>query len=111
MDPPSILMETKGHLMLKKSHPINEALTLYNVCKCCEFHKQNRCTTAECIEPKKALRELANKGQIGRFLKRGHGAFRKGPIQSHRELWEKECSNEVLAPIAGGYTEGVFHTI
>ncbi|KAJ8436394.1 hypothetical protein Cgig2_005222 [Carnegiea gigantea] len=70
------------------------------------FRLHNGCTTTECRELKKALYELANRGQIDRFLKRGQGAFRKGPIQSHKELREKECSNEVVAPIAGGYIEG-----
>ncbi|KAJ8436391.1 hypothetical protein Cgig2_005219 [Carnegiea gigantea] len=50
------------------------------------FYEENGCTSIECKELKKALHELADKGQIDRFLKTGQGAFHKGPIQSHKEL-------------------------
>ncbi|KAJ8441769.1 hypothetical protein Cgig2_009015 [Carnegiea gigantea] len=39
--------------------------------KYCEFHEQSGHTTTECRELKKALHELADKGQIDRFLKKG----------------------------------------
>ncbi|KAJ8449175.1 hypothetical protein Cgig2_027177 [Carnegiea gigantea] len=42
-----------------------------NVRKCCEFHEQSGHTTTKCRELKKALRKLADKGMIDRFLKRG----------------------------------------
>ncbi|KAJ8427765.1 hypothetical protein Cgig2_024309 [Carnegiea gigantea] len=43
----------------------------HNVQKYYEFHEQNGYTTAECRELRKALHELADKGQINCFLKRG----------------------------------------
>jgi len=39
--------------------------------KYCEFHEQSGHTTTECRELKKVLHELADKGQINRFLKKG----------------------------------------
>jgi len=51
---------------------------LQNARKYYEFHEQNRHTTIECRKLKKSLRELADKGQIDRFLK-------TGPRFLHRE--------------------------
>lgn len=64
-------MEVKGHPMLKKPQPIIVALKLHNTRKYYKFQEQNSYTTAECRELKKALHELADKGHIDRFLKRG----------------------------------------
>jgi len=36
-----------------------------------KFHEKSGHTTTECLELKKTLHELADKGQIDRFLKRG----------------------------------------
>lgn len=54
-DPKSILMEVKEYPTLRY----------------CEFHEQNRHTTAKCRELRKALHEHTNKGQIDRFFERG----------------------------------------
>ncbi|KAJ8424387.1 LOW QUALITY PROTEIN: hypothetical protein Cgig2_000588 [Carnegiea gigantea] len=66
----SILMEVRSHPMLKRPPSMTLAPKPYNAQKYCEFHKQIRHTTAECWEFRKALHELADKGQIDRFLKR-----------------------------------------
>ncbi|KAJ8420799.1 hypothetical protein Cgig2_015787 [Carnegiea gigantea] len=55
----------------ERPQPLTATPKLYNPWKYYEFHKQNRHTTAECRELRNTLHELADKGQIGRFLKRG----------------------------------------
>ncbi|KAJ8424281.1 hypothetical protein Cgig2_011182 [Carnegiea gigantea] len=67
----SILMEVRGHPMLWRPPPMTMPPKPHNARKYCEFHEQNMYTTAECYELKKALHELADKGQIDRFLKKG----------------------------------------
>ncbi|KAJ8433388.1 hypothetical protein Cgig2_019178 [Carnegiea gigantea] len=57
-------------------------------------------TTTECQELKKSLHELAEKGQIDQFLKRGHEPAQPQPR-------DEECSTEVVAIIAGSYAEGM----
>ncbi|KAJ8446584.1 hypothetical protein Cgig2_019737 [Carnegiea gigantea] len=61
---------------------------------------ENGQTTVECQELRKALHELADKGQIDRFLKREARALAA-------ELQDKECSSEIVATITGGYAEGI----
>ncbi|KAJ8424343.1 hypothetical protein Cgig2_022189 [Carnegiea gigantea] len=64
-------------------------------------------TKAKCRELKKALRDLADKGQIDRFLKKGpcflHGE--REPAQPQPR--DEKCSMEVMATTARGYTEGM----
>jgi len=43
----------------------------HNARKYCKFHEQKGHTAAECRELKKALHELADKGQIGHCLTKG----------------------------------------
>ncbi|KAJ8424904.1 hypothetical protein Cgig2_007629 [Carnegiea gigantea] len=61
----------RGHSMLRRLTPMTTPPRQQNSRKHCEFHEQSGHTTTECRELKKALYELANKGQIYRFLKRG----------------------------------------
>ena len=79
----------------------------HNARKCCKFHEQSGHTTAECHELKKELHELADKGQINRFLKKGPRLLRgeREPVQPQSR--DKEWSTKVMATIAGGYAEGV----
>ena len=78
-----------------------------NVQKYCGFHKQNGHITVEYCELKKVLHELADKGQIDCFLKRGphflHGEWEPAQPQP----WDEECSIEVVATITRGCTEGM----
>ncbi|KAJ8423767.1 hypothetical protein Cgig2_023007 [Carnegiea gigantea] len=60
-----------AHPMLKRPPSMTSAPKPHNARKYHEFFEQNRHTTAECQELRKALHELADKGQIDRFLKRG----------------------------------------
>ncbi|KAJ8438678.1 hypothetical protein Cgig2_011861 [Carnegiea gigantea] len=53
-----------------------------NAQKYCEFHEQNGHMITECRELRKALHELADKGQIDRFLKRGPRSSCGGPSRS-----------------------------
>ena len=54
-DHQSILMEVRGHPVLKRSPLMNTTPKPHNDRKYFEFHKQNRQTTAECRELRKAL--------------------------------------------------------
>ncbi|KAJ8426716.1 hypothetical protein Cgig2_004215 [Carnegiea gigantea] len=68
--------------------------------------QQNGHTTVECRELRKALHELANKGQIDYFLKRGPQFLHK-EREPMRLKPQEEYSTEIVATIAGGYTEGI----
>ena len=57
-------MEVRGHPMLRRSLPMTAPLKPQIARKCCEFHEHSKHTTFECRELKKALHELADKGQI-----------------------------------------------
>ncbi|KAJ8438930.1 hypothetical protein Cgig2_012825 [Carnegiea gigantea] len=56
---------------------------------------------------KKALYELADKGQIDWFLKRGPRFLNKECEPARVELREEECSMETVAIIVGVYVEGI----
>ncbi|KAJ8437661.1 hypothetical protein Cgig2_028599 [Carnegiea gigantea] len=88
----------RGHPILRRSPPMTAPPKLQNGRKYCEFHEQRGHTTTECWELKKALHELADKGQIDRFLKRG-------PRPAQPQPRDDECSTEVVATIAGGYAK------
>ncbi|KAJ8441391.1 hypothetical protein Cgig2_009099 [Carnegiea gigantea] len=76
-NPMSILMEARNHPMLKRPPPMTLAPKPHNTRKYYEFHEKNGHTTAECWELRKALHELADKGQIDWFFKRGPRFLRK----------------------------------
>ncbi|KAJ8427574.1 hypothetical protein Cgig2_021719 [Carnegiea gigantea] len=78
-----------------------------NARKYCEFYEQSGDTTTECRELKKALHELADKGQIDRFLKRGPHFLRREQEPVQPQPRDEEGSTEVVATIAGGYAEGM----
>ncbi|KAJ8432677.1 LOW QUALITY PROTEIN: hypothetical protein Cgig2_034003 [Carnegiea gigantea] len=73
----SILMDVKGHTMLRKPQPMTAVPEPYNAWKYCKFHQQNGHSTVRCWELKKTLHELADKGQIDCFLNRGPQSLRK----------------------------------
>ncbi|KAJ8430655.1 hypothetical protein Cgig2_033680 [Carnegiea gigantea] len=60
--------------------------------------------TVKCRKLRKALHKLVDKGQIGRFLKRGPRFLQKEREPKPRD---EECSTEIVATIAGGYIEGI----
>ncbi|KAJ8430519.1 hypothetical protein Cgig2_012918 [Carnegiea gigantea] len=67
------------------------------------IHEQSGHTTTECRELKKALHELADKGQIDRFLKRGSRFLRReqGPAQPQsqdEECWTEQVLTTEQAP-------------
>ncbi|KAJ8427828.1 hypothetical protein Cgig2_001639 [Carnegiea gigantea] len=64
-------------------------------------------TTAKCRELRKALHELADKGQIGRFLKKGPHFLLEEHEPVQPEPWDEECSMEIVATIARGYVEDI----
>ncbi|KAJ8435859.1 LOW QUALITY PROTEIN: hypothetical protein Cgig2_028567 [Carnegiea gigantea] len=84
------------HLMLKRPQPMTSAPKCHNARKYYEFHKQNRDTTAECRELRKALHEL-----IDRFLKRQLRFLRKEREPVRPEPREEECSTKIVATITG----------
>ncbi|KAJ8446609.1 hypothetical protein Cgig2_019762 [Carnegiea gigantea] len=74
----NILMEVRGHPMLRRLPLMTSAPKPHNARKYCEFHEQNGHTTAGCRKLRKALHELADNCQIDRFLKK-----------SPRFLWQE----------------------
>jgi len=104
-DARSILMEIREHPMLRRPPPMTAPPRPQNARKYCEFHEQSGHTTIECRELKKALHELADKGQINQFLKRGPRFLRREQGRAPPPPQDKECSTEIVATIAGGYVE------
>jgi len=99
-------MEVRGHPMLRRPPPMTALPMSQNTRKYCELHEQSGHTTTECRELKKALHELAGKGQIDRFLKRGPCFLLREQEPAQPQPRDEECSMEVVATIAEGYTEG-----
>ncbi|KAJ8437644.1 hypothetical protein Cgig2_018434 [Carnegiea gigantea] len=100
-----------GHPMLWRQPPMTAPTRPQNAWKYCEFHEQSGHTTIECRELKKALHELADKGQIDRFLKRGPRFLRQEQEPAPPPPQDEECSTKVVATVAGGYAEGITRTI
>ncbi|KAJ8427496.1 hypothetical protein Cgig2_028167 [Carnegiea gigantea] len=101
------LEEQMGHPMLQRPPPITVTPMPQNARKYCEFYEQNGHTTTECRELKKGLHELADKGRIDRFLKRGPHFLRREQEPAQPQQQDEECLAEVVAIIAGGYAEGM----
>ncbi|KAJ8438076.1 hypothetical protein Cgig2_025481 [Carnegiea gigantea] len=93
--------------MLKWPPPMTSTLKPQNARNYCEFREQNGHTIAECWKLRKTPHELADKGQIDRFLKRGPLFLRKEREPARPEPWDEECSTEIVATIVGGYAEGI----
>ncbi|KAJ8435422.1 LOW QUALITY PROTEIN: hypothetical protein Cgig2_001074 [Carnegiea gigantea] len=104
------LEEHEGHLMLRQPPPMTAPPRPQNAQKYCELHEQNGHTTTKCRELKKALHELADKGQIDQFLKRGPRFLRQEQTIAPPPPRDEECSTEVVATIAGGYVEEITRT-
>jgi len=83
--PRNILMEIKGSPLLRRPKPIEMPANFRNRSKYCEYHEDFGNTTLECRELKKALHEMADRGQLGHFLKQ-----RKGADQNKREAQSKK---------------------
>ncbi|KAJ8425844.1 hypothetical protein Cgig2_033939 [Carnegiea gigantea] len=60
---------------------------------------RNGYTIAKCRELKTALNELANKGQINRFLKHGVRAFEKALLRSAQKVTTAGSEKTVSVPI------------
>ncbi|KAJ8434326.1 LOW QUALITY PROTEIN: hypothetical protein Cgig2_010943 [Carnegiea gigantea] len=69
-----------------------------------EFHEQNDHMMVRCWELKKALYELADKGQIDHFPRHRARAFDKGKAKAHKCSLE-DCSTKIIATVARGYTK------
>ncbi|KAJ8431003.1 hypothetical protein Cgig2_025685 [Carnegiea gigantea] len=67
-----------------------------------EWEQESGHTTTECGELKKTLYELADKGQIDRFLKRRPRFLQREQEPAQPQPQDEECSTEVVATIAGG---------
>ncbi|KAJ8420399.1 hypothetical protein Cgig2_013886 [Carnegiea gigantea] len=93
--------QLQGHPMLHRPPPMTAPPRPQNARKYCEFHEQSGHTTTECRELKKALNELADRGQINQFLKRAHDSFDK----SRHLLCPRR--RMIVATIAGGYVEEI----
>ncbi|KAJ8438068.1 hypothetical protein Cgig2_025473 [Carnegiea gigantea] len=71
--PRNILIEIKGDPMLRCPKPIDTPTKFRNKNKYCEYHENHGHTTAECRELEKVLHELADRGQLNYFSKKGGG--------------------------------------
>ncbi|KAJ8422042.1 hypothetical protein Cgig2_001034 [Carnegiea gigantea] len=100
------------HPMLRKPRPMTTVPKPHNVRRYYEFHARNGHTTNKCKELKQALHELAEKGQIDLFLKRGlaqpraHGASRggmlhRGSSQYRRWVCRRNYSISMEGPTTG----------
>ena len=89
--------------MLRHPPPMTMAPRPQNARKYCEFHEQSGHTTTECRELKKALHELADKGQIDRFLRKGPRLLRKEQNPEPSQPRDDECSIEIVTTIAGSH--------
>jgi len=103
----SIHMEVRGHPMPRRLPPMTTSPKSQNARKYCEFYKQSGYTTVEVRDLTKAFHELADKGQIDHFLKRGRRFLRREQELAQPQPRDKECSTEVAATIARGYAEGI----
>ncbi|KAJ8420507.1 LOW QUALITY PROTEIN: hypothetical protein Cgig2_015271 [Carnegiea gigantea] len=97
----------RGHPMLPRLPPMTAPPKPQNAQKYYEFHEQSGHTTTEYRELKKALHELADKGQIDRFLRKGPRFLRREPEPAQPQPRDEECSTEIMAMIVGGYEEGI----
>ncbi|KAJ8424179.1 hypothetical protein Cgig2_015913 [Carnegiea gigantea] len=93
--------EVRGHPMLRRPSPMTAPPRPQNARKYCEFHEQSGHATTKCRELKKALHELADKGQIDRFLKRGPRFLRQEEEPAPPPPRDEECSTEVVATVGG----------
>jgi len=71
----------------------------HNAWKYFDFHEQNGHTTTECRDLRKALYELADKGQLNRFLQRGLCFLREEHEPVQAEPQDEEYSAEIVATI------------
>ncbi|KAJ8447013.1 hypothetical protein Cgig2_033582 [Carnegiea gigantea] len=62
-------------------------------------HTRNEHTTIECWELQKSLRELADKGQIHRFLKKGPRFLRREREAAQPQPWDKGILRRSWRPI------------
>ncbi|KAJ8421483.1 hypothetical protein Cgig2_014961 [Carnegiea gigantea] len=95
-----------GHKRLAKSTPTSTPARTDLV----SSERDPRMTTDSHIvltELRKALHELADKGQIDRFLKRGLWFLRKEREPARPKPRDEECSVEIVATITDGYVEGI----
>jgi len=95
-------MEIKGSPMLKRPRPIETPINLRNRSKYCDYHEDCGHTTSECRELKKALHEMADRGQLGRFLQHGKGTGPNRQMVSQKKQQENDQGTEVIATITGG---------
>ncbi|KAJ8424431.1 hypothetical protein Cgig2_010660 [Carnegiea gigantea] len=83
-------LSTGGHPMLRRPPPMITPPRPQNTRKYCEFYEQSGHAMTECRELKKALHELADKGQIDRFLKKGPRLRRQGQEPAPPPPWDEE---------------------
>jgi len=96
-------MEIKGSPMLRQPRPIETPINLRNRNKYCEYHEDCGHTTSECRELKKALYEMANRGQLNRFVQHGRGPNPNKPKASRKKQRDTDQDTEVITTISGGF--------
>jgi len=101
--PRDILMEIKGSPMLRRPTPIGTPINLQNRNKYCEYHEDCNHTTSECRELKKALHEMADRGQLNRFVQHGSRPNPNKSEASRKKQRDTDQDTEVIATISGGF--------
>lgn len=89
-----ILMEVKDHPMLKRPEPIKTPSKFRNQKKWCEYHKELGHETSECWDLRKALDELADRGKLDRFVKRGDKKDRHPRHQGESSRGRKDLEDD-----------------
>ncbi|KAJ8432915.1 hypothetical protein Cgig2_004589 [Carnegiea gigantea] len=89
-----------GHPILRRPPPMTAPPRPQNARKYCESHEQSGHATTECRELKKAFHELADKGQIDRFLKRWPRFLQQERTPTPPPPRDEKCSTEIVTIIA-----------
>ncbi|KAJ8426528.1 LOW QUALITY PROTEIN: hypothetical protein Cgig2_022535 [Carnegiea gigantea] len=93
-------MEINSNPMPRRPRPIETPAKFKNKNKF--YHEDNGHTTSECYELNGALHELANQGQLNRFLRRGEGGDCNRRDSKGKKDSDANCNAEIIETIIGG---------
>ncbi|KAJ8428825.1 hypothetical protein Cgig2_005890 [Carnegiea gigantea] len=103
--PQNIRMDIKGSPMLKRPKPIRTPIKFLNKNKYYDSYEDYRHTTYERRELKKALQELADQGQLNRFLRRGRCGDHNRNNQEGKTKNDADRNIEIITNIIGGIND------
>ena len=88
--------------MLRHPMPIDTVPKFKNKNKDYEYHEDQGHTTTECRELKKALHELANRGQLNCFLKKGEDGDHNRCNREGKKDNDADRNTKIIATIIRG---------